>query len=133
MAISTYQANKVNDYLFGGTSFSPSSTYYIGLSTTAISASGTGATEPSGGAYARVSVANNKTNFTTSTGGIVKNNIQIEFPESTAAWGTITYVFISDSSAGGNILYYDSLTTPRTVQSATILLFAINSMSIQIV
>ena len=32
----------------------------------------------------------------------------------------------------GNILYYDALTNPRTVQTASILLFAINSMQIQL-
>nr|DAR68969.1 MAG TPA: hypothetical protein [Caudoviricetes sp.]DAT91684.1 MAG TPA: hypothetical protein [Caudoviricetes sp.] len=30
-------------------------------------------------------------------------------------------------------MYYDALTNPRTVQTATILLFAINSMKIQLV
>lgn len=133
MAITTYQANRLNDYLFGATSFTPNGTYYIGLSTTAISAAGTGATEPTGGGYQRVAVTNNKTNFTDSTGGIVQNKVHFEFPESTTAWGTITHVFISDSLTGGNILYYDALTTPRTIQTATILLFAIDSMRIQLV
>lgn len=133
MAITTYQANRLNNYLFGATSFTPNGTYYIGLSTTAINAAGTGVTEPTGGGYKRVAVINNKTNFTDSTGGIVQNKVQFEFPESTTAWGTITHVFISDGLTGGNILYYDALTTPRTVQTATILLFAINSMKIQLV
>ena len=135
MAITTYQANRLNDYLFGSTSFTPNGTYYIGLSTTAINAAGTGVTEPTGGGYQRVAVTNNKINFTDSTGGIVQNKVQFEFPESTTAWGTITHVFIADSATtgGGNILYYDALTTPRTVQTATILLFAINSMKIQLV
>ena len=133
MAITTYQANRLNNYLFGATSFTPNGTYYIGLSTTAVNAAGTGVTEPTGGGYKRVAVTNNKTNFTGSTGGIVQNKVQFEFPESTTAWGTITHVFISDSLTGGNILYYDALTTPRTVQTATILLFAINSMKIQLV
>lgn len=133
MAITTYQANRLNNYLFGATSFTPNGTYYIGLSTTAINAAGTGVTEPTGGGYKRVAVRNNKTNFTDSTGGIVQNKVQFEFPESTTAWGTITHVFISDGLTGGNILYYDALTTPRTVQTATILLFAINSMKIQLV
>lgn len=133
MAITTYQANRLNNYLFGATSFTPNGTYYIGLSTTAINAAGTGVTEPTGGGYKRVAVTNNKTNFTDSTGGIVQNKAQFEFPESTTAWGTITHVFIADSLTGGNILYYDALTTPRTVQTATILLFAINSMKIQLV
>ena len=129
MAITTYQANRLNNYLFGATSFTPNGTYYIGLSTTAINAAGTGVTEPTGGGYKRVA----ETNFTDSTGGIVQNKVQFEFPESTTAWGTITHVFISDGLTGGNILYYDALTTPRTVQTATILLFAINSMKIQLV
>ena len=135
MAITTYQANRLNNYLFGATSFTPNGTYYIGLSTTAINVAGTGVTEPTGGGYKRVAVTNNKTNFTDSTGGIVQNKAQIEFPESTTAWGTITHVFISDSATtgSGNVLYYDALTTPRTVQTATILLFAINSMKIQLV
>ena len=133
MAITTYQANRLNNYLYGATSFTPNGTYYIGLSTTAVNAAGTGVTEPTGGGYKRVAVTNNKTNFTGSTGGIVQNKVQFEFPESTTAWGTITHVFISDSLTGGNILYYDALTTPRTVQTATILLFAINSMKIQLV
>lgn len=133
MAITTYQANRLNNYLFGSTSFTPNGTYYIGLSTTAINAAGTGVTEPTGGGYQRVAVTNNKTNFTDSTGGIVQNKVQFEFPESTIAWGTITHVFISDSLTAGNVLYYDALTTPRTVQTATILLFAIDSMKIQLV
>ena len=133
MAITTYQANRLNNYLFGATSFTPNDTYYIGLSTTAINAAGTGVTEPTGGGYKRVAVTNNKTNFTDSTGGIVQNKVQFEFPESTTDWGIITHVFIADSLTGGNILYYDALTTPRTVQTATILLFAINSMKIQLV
>lgn len=133
MAITTYQANRLNNYLFGATSFTPNGTYYIGVSTTAVNAAGTGVTEPTGGGYKRVAVTNNKKNFTDSTGGIVQNKVQFEFPESTTAWGTITHVFISDSLTGGNILYYDALTTPRTVQTATILLFAINSMKIQLV
>lgn len=133
MAITIYQANRLNNYLFGATSFTPNGTYYIGLSTTAINADGTGVIEPTGGGYQRVAVTNNKTNFTDSTGGIVQNKVQFEFPESTTAWGTITHVFISDGPTTGNVLYYDALTTPRTVQTATILLFAIDSMKIQLV
>lgn len=133
MAITTYQANRLNDYLFGATPFTPNGTYYIGLSTTAINAAGTGVTEPTGGGYRRVAVTNDKTKFTDSTGGIVQNKVQFEFPESTTAWGTITHVFIADSLKGGNILYYDALTTPRMVQTAAILYFTINSMKIQLV
>lgn len=132
MAITTYQANRVNNFLFGATSLTPNATYYIGLSTTAISADGTGISEPSGGGYARIPVTNNKNTFTDSSGGLITNKIQISYNESTTDWGTIRYIFISDASTGGNILYFDQLTNPRNVQLATTLIFSAGSIRIQI-
>lgn len=130
--ITFYQSNRMLDFLFGSTVFSPNSTYYIGLSTTGINASGIGATEPTGGAYTRIAIPNNKTSWTVSDAGKLTNNIQLEYPESTTSWGTITNVFISDSLTGGNILYWDALTTPRTVQPATVLIFAPAAINIQL-
>lgn len=124
MSISYYQANKNLDRQFGGTSNTVSTTFYIGLSTTTISADGTGITEPSGGSYARVSVANNKTTWDTAASGILSNLINFQFTESTASWGTITDVFISDAASAGNLLYYGVLSAPRTVADATTVLFA---------
>lgn len=134
MAITTYQANRLADFLFGRASFTPVSTYYIGLSTTAISPSGVGASEPQTGNYARIAMANDKNQFTVAANGLVQNVVQLEFPESTTPWGTITTVFIADSSTvgGGNILYYDTLQLPRTVQTSSILLFAPGAFRIQI-
>ena len=132
MAITYYQANSVNNYIFGSTAFTPQSTYYIGLSTTAINASGAGATEPTDTAYARISVTNNKTNWTSASNGALSNAVQFSFSESTASWGTITYIFISDSLTGGNVLYYDALVTPRSVEANTQLIFAIGSIQVQL-
>lgn len=132
MAITYTQSNKVLDFLFGNTDLVPPTNYYIGLSTTPISANGSGITEPSGGGYERISVANNKTNFTTSANGYLNNAVQLEFPESTSDWGTITHIFIADQSTSGNVLYYDTLTTPRQVQTQTSLIFVPNSIQIQL-
>ena len=133
MAIATANANKLNDFLFGKTTYTPNTTYYIGLSTTTIKADGSGIKEPVGAGYSRVAVTNNKTSFTNSSGGILSNKIQIEFPESTSDWGTVTDVFISDAASGGNMLYFDKLTASRIVQPNTILLFDVGAMKIQIV
>ena len=131
MSITYVSSNKVLDLAFGGTSFSPPSTYYFGLSTTSISIDGLGATEPSGGSYARVALANNKTNFGTASNGALTNLVAVTFPESTASWGTITTVFMSDALTGGNIWFFDTLSPARTVASATTVLFAIGSIQVQ--
>lgn len=132
MAIVIQQANKVLDNLFGGTSMPTTGTLYIGLQTTALNSNGTGYTEPSGAGYQRVSVTNSKSNFTQASNGTVSNTQTITFPESQQSWGTIQYVFISDSQSGGNVLYYDALTTPRTVASLTTLLFQPGTLQINL-
>lgn len=131
MSVTYTSANKVLDYNFGGTSYSVPGTLYFGLSTTAITIDGTGATEPSGGAYARVAFTNNKTNWGTAASGALTNSTAITFAESTASWGTITHVFISDALTGGNIWWFDALSPTRTVATATTVLFAIGAVTVQ--
>lgn len=130
--ITYFQSNKILDKAFGNVDYQTPNNYYIGLSTTAPNPSGTGVTEPSVGAYARISVNNNKTSFSTTSNGVLYNSTQFEFPESTTSWGTITHVFIADAQNGGNILYYDALTTARQVQAQTSLIFIPNSIKIQL-
>lgn len=130
MSITYTSANKILDYNFGATSYTAPTTYYVGLSTSAIAIAGTGATEPSGGAYARVAVTNNKTNFTTAALGALTNDVAITFVESTASWGTITYVFLADALTAGNIYYYEALPVAKTVQSATIVTFAAGGLTL---
>ena len=130
MSITSYMSNKILDRNFGNTSFTVTSPMYVALSTTPLALDGTGATEPSGGAYARVSITNNKTTWDTAADGVLSNLISIEFPESTAAWGTITYVFISDALTGGNPLYYEALDSSRTVADSTTVLFAAGGVEV---
>jgi hypothetical protein len=132
MSVTYYKMNQLLDSEFGSTAYSVNSTLYVGLSTTAVSNSGTGYTEPTAGAYARVAVVNNKSNFTVASTGSLSNNTSITFPESTAAWGTITYVFLADSgtTSAGNVLYFEALSTAKTIQTATTVLFAPNAITI---
>lgn len=130
MSITYYQANRILDRNFGSTSFTVAATLYFGLSTTTIGNDGTGATEPSSGAYARVAVTNNKTNFGNAASGALTNAAAIQFPESTASWGTITYVFISDASTAGNMMYFEALSPSRAVAINTTVIFAIGAITI---
>jgi hypothetical protein len=133
MAITTGTANKVLDLLFGQTALSNLSTMYMGLSTTTIQNDGTGATEPStsGTAYARVAITNNKTNWGTASAASLANAVAVTFTESTASWGTITYVFLAAgaTAAVADIWYFEALTTPKTVQTATTVQFAIGAIT----
>jgi len=131
MAITYYSANRVLDFNFGGTSYSQPTNYYFGLSTTTINIDSSGATEPSGGSYARVALTNNKTNWGNASNAALTNSTAVQFTESTASWGTITYVFLSDSLTLGNIWWFDALSPARTVASATTVLFAIGAITVQ--
>ena len=133
MAVTYYQSNKLLDYNFGATAYSNPATLYVGLSTTTISDNGTGATEPSGGSYARVAVTNNKTNFGVAASGSLVNAVDFTFVESTASWGTITYVAIYDASTAGNMLYFQPLSTSRAVPINTIVSFPASYLTIQFV
>lgn len=128
--ISNSQANKILDRYFGNVSDTVTTNLYIGLSTTAINADGTGATEPSGGNYARVLIANNKVSWGNASSAVLSNLIEVSFPESTTSWGTITHIFLADAISGQPI-YFDTLATPRQVQAQTTLIFATGTIQIR--
>ena len=94
--------------------------YYIGLSKSAPNLSGGNVTEPSTSAgYSRILL----NNLSEPVAGVVTNNSAIQFEESTADWGTVTHfvIFDSDTVGSGNLLMYGELSTPRSVESATIM------------
>lgn len=96
--------------------------YYIGLSTTEPSDDGSGVNEPSVSAgYQRVPIEN----LSEPVGGKVSNKEPINFSRSTSNWGTVTHYVIFDSPTvgSGNLLIYDKLSAPRTMEADTVLTF----------
>lgn len=130
MAITYFSGNKLLDFYFGATSDTPPASYYFGLSTTSPSINGTGVTEPSGSAYTRISLANNKTNWATASNASLTNSAAVQWAESTGSWGTIVSACMFDALTGGNLYWFDTLTPSRTVSSATTVLLAISSITI---
>lgn len=130
--ITQYLAKKLQENLFGKRAYTIPSTYYLGLSTTAITYTGTGKTEPSGNGYARVAIANNTTNWSTattaSTSEVIKNNVKVSFPESTGDWGICTHVFLADAATGGNILFAQELNVARDIKVYSQLFFDIGGL-----
>ena len=92
--------------------------YYIGLSTTEPTMTGTNVSEPArSSGYSRVLLSN----LSTPTNGVVTNTANINFQESTASWGTVTHFVIYDAEVDGNLLMYGELSTPRVVEAATVM------------
>lgn len=102
--------------------------YYVGLSTTAPAADGTGVTEPTDAAYARVLL----TNMTAPEDGVVKNSVAIGFPDSTEDWGEVTHFVIYDAQTGGNLLGYNRLDKARTIQADSQISFKANGLKLSV-
>lgn len=141
--ITVFQSNKILNEVFGATALTAPAKYFLGLSKTHLTNTGTGITEPTNADYARKEIANTKTTFSTATAGVIKNLIDISFKESLTDWTTgteqILDVFISDALTGGNVLYYDVLKDPitllpkpRKVESYSTLYFPVNSIEIKL-
>lgn len=124
----TYFLNQVMGNLFK-TKETPAlpSEYYIGLSSTAPNISGGNVTEPlSNSGYKRVKLEN----LSEPADGVITNEHAISFDESTANWGTMSHFVIYDALEAGNLLMYDTLSTPRNVEAATIVTIKANSLTL---
>ena len=136
MSITYLAGARILDQQFGAVSPTVPATYYLFLSTTTIVDAGTGYTEPStsGTGYARVAVANNKISWGNASSNSLSNLIEISFPISTASWGTITYIGISDSGTvgAGNVLFFAPLTPNRAIASGTTPYFGIGDITVSI-
>lgn len=97
------------DHVFGAAAYTAPATLYVAAFTVAPSDTG-GGTEVTGGAYARVAVTNNATNFPAASAGLKSNGTAITFPQATASWGTVVGIGIFDASSGGNLLAWCDFT-----------------------
>lgn len=115
---STYFLNCIMGNVFK-TKLSPTlpEKVYLGLSSTAPNVDGTGVTEPSDSAgYSRVEL----TTLSEPVNGVISNNSDVSFPESSASWGTMTHFVLYDDIVDGNLLMFEALTQSRSVETATI-------------
>ena len=77
--------------------------------------------EPSGGGYARVTIANNPTNFPAAVDGVKSNNVSITWPTATGNWGMASHAVVYDTLTGGNALAIHAAGTPTQVNTGTTL------------
>lgn len=142
-AMSDYLENKLIDWLLRGQAFTPPTSVYVALFTSAPSDAG-GGTEVSGGSYARQAVACSSAAFaatqapgstaatSTGTSGTTSNNAAVTFPTPTAAWGTITHVALFDAASGGNLLFSGALGASQVVGIGNTVSFAPALLTLQL-
>ena len=132
MAISTYLANKLNDHVLR---HSPD-TLYVALFTASggLDANDSGTFGPnevstSGTAYARVAIT--ATVWNASSGKSAATSTNIEFPQATSNWGTITHVALMDASTigGGNVLFWGALTSSVAPVTNDVVRFAAGDLT----
>ena len=107
MTISNYLEPKILDAIFNNTSLAVT-TPYVSLHTA--DPGETGASEASGGSYARQSAS-----FGAASGGAISNDAAISFTGMPAA--TITHVGVWDASTAGNFLWGGALTASKTTNA----------------
>ena len=120
MAKSDYLEAALLNHVLGATSFTAPATVYVALYTALPTDAAASGTEVTGGAYARVAVTNNTTNWPAATGTSPtskSNGTAITFATPTANWGTIVGFALKDASSGGNTLYWGALTASKVVNN----------------
>lgn len=130
-----YWEQSVLNYTFRAVAMPTITDIYIALFTTIPSAdAGTGGTEVSGGSYARQLVTRSGGTAwkdpSTATQGLTENVAAITFPTATGNWGTITSVGVYDASTAGNLLYFGSLASSKTINTGDVFKFNAGDLDI---
>lgn len=110
MPLQTITQNDLLNKEFGGSNYTPPSTFYFALMKVMPNLAGAGGVECSETGYARTAVLNNTTNFPATSTGVKTTGTDILFPTSGTAgadWAPSAApcvgVAIYDAASGGNI------------------------------
>lgn len=139
--MTNYLEDKIVAHIFRTASFTKPTDIGIALCTGApfdgntgyITGAGGINLEISGNAYVRQSLSPADANWAATTlgNGLTSNVTQITFPEATADWGTITHIGVTDNTGYplGNLLFWNSVTTSKTIQSGDQLIIKANQLT----
>ena len=121
---SNYLENAVINVVLRNTPYTSPAAVYVGLFSNDPTDADTG-TEITGGSYARTAVT-----FDAPSNGVTQNSADIEFPQATASWGTVSHIGIYDASSGGNLLFHTILDVSKTIDSGDIFKIATGNLSV---
>jgi hypothetical protein len=112
---SDYWENKILDHIFGKGSYTPP-TIYVGLSIADPTDDGSGLSEPSGNAYARMQTS--ASDWNAATNGSLDNASDITFAQASGNWGTITHFALFDAATAGNMLAHGALSQSKSISES---------------
>ena len=123
-AFSNYLENALINGTLRATSYTAPTTVYVGLFTTDPTDAGSG-TEVSGNAYARQAAT-----FAAPSDGAATTSADVQFPQATGTWGTITHFAIFDALTTGNMMYHGALTTSKLIEIGDVFKIATGSLTV---
>lgn len=123
-AFSNYLENALINGTLRATTYTAPTTVYVGLFTTDPTDAGSG-TEVSGNAYARQTAT-----FAAPSNGAATTNADVQFPQATGNWGTVTHFAIFDALTTGNMLYHGALTTSKVIETGDVFKIATGSLTV---
>jgi hypothetical protein len=129
---------KVLDHILTDPAWTPPATLYLALSSTTPTEAGTGATEPSGGAYARVATTAADWSAASGSAPATKvNTATFTFPLATADWvagANLTHFVLWDhitNTAAANMVAWGALATAKPVLNGDTPSFAAGAITLQ--
>ena len=122
--MSNYLENALINHTLRNSALSAPSAVYVSLHTANPDEDASGA-ELSGSAYARQAAT-----FAAPSNGVSTTSADINFPQATGSWGTVTHIGIWDASSSGNMLYYTALDASKTIATGDILKIAAGSLTV---
>ena len=134
MSFTQYLASNLLDHVFGNGAFTVPTNIYVALSSTTPTEAGGNVTEPSGGAYARVSTAGADWNAATvADPSVIDNANAVAFTTASADWvsaANLTHFVLYDALTVGNALAWGALTTAKPVLDGDTAEFAAGDLNI---
>ena len=122
--MSNFLENELYDHVLRNAAYTSLTNLYVSLHTADPTDAGTG-TEVSGGSYARTAVT-----MGAPTNGSGTNSADVQFPQSTADWGTVTHIGIWDATTAGNMLFHTPLDTNKNITTGDVFKIAAGSLTI---
>lgn len=127
---STYQSDVVLNILRGTSPVAPAAVY-VGLFSAAPANDSAAGTELAGNAYARQASTFGAPAAGTGQARKITNTGVISFPVATGSdWAQAIAFGIFDAATNGNLLYWEALTTPKTVQVGDFAQFGVGQLSV---
>lgn len=123
-AFSNYLENALINGTLRATTYTAPTTVYVGLFTSDPTDAGSG-TEVSGNAYARQAAT-----FAAPSNGAASTNADVQFPQATGNWGTVTHFAIFDALTTGNMMYHGALTSSKTIETGDVFKIASGSLTV---